>query len=218
MPRDPAAEMAAECGKLWRYMVWLERIVAEPVAVAGGAAPGLHGRQASPPVPGHAQALFALMSAHERLRRVETDLQAAQHLPARRRGGSDDATARLIEQLPKLAVAVQLDDVDRALYWLAKCIGEAKAVHGIDEARAWRPLPRPRPGEERPPRCPRCKTYNLRADVEARVVVCTRPGCEDRNGLPPVAQMGTGPDGRGRLYWADGTEEDGVELCTSGGG
>jgi hypothetical protein len=48
--------------------------------------------------------------------------------------------------------------------------------------------------------------------VEARVVACSNPGCEDKNGVPAVASMGTDEKGRPRLFWADGTEEPGVTV------
>jgi hypothetical protein len=208
-----ADEVAGACGELWRYMGILEAMVAEPVAVAGGATPAMHGRLASPPLPGHQQALYALMNAHDGLRRLEATVRARASLPDRgKRPGTTASVARIVAELPRLAAAINDDSREEALYWLGQWITGAKEVHGVDEARRWRPLPRPRPGEERPPACPYCATYQLRADVEARVVACTNPRCPgDKNGAPPVASMATGPDGRSGLYWADGTEEAGVE-------
>lgn len=196
-------------------MIVLEHLVTEPVAAAGGAAPGLHGRRADPPLPGHGQALGALMTAHEGLRRLESMLQASAGLPVRRRPGSDGNTAALIEQLPKLAAAVHDGDRDTALYYLGKWIGEAKAVHGIDEAQRWRALPR-RPGEALPPRCPYCRTYQLRADVEQQLVACTNRTCHDRNGVSPVATYEEHSAGKRRLCWADGLIEVAPDLTTGG--
>lgn len=209
-PKKGPDPVAAGCDDLWRYMIILERLLPEPVAVAGGAAPGLHGRAAEAPVPGHQQAFYALMGAHEGLRRLEARLLERAGLPVRGRGGSAEATAALLDYLPKLTLTK--GERDEALADLGRWINEAKAVHGIDELRQWRHLPRPRPGEDRPPKCPNCKTYNLLADVEAKVVVCSYPGCEDKNGAPPVATMGTDEAGRPRLFWADGTDEPGVVV------
>jgi hypothetical protein len=208
---DEPDQVEAACDELWRYMIVLEHLVTEPVSVAGGAAPGLHGRRADPPLPGHGQALGALMTAHEGLRRLESMLQASAGLPVRRRPGSDGNTAALIEQLPRLAAAVHDGDRDTALYYLSKWIGEAKAVHGIDEARRWRHLPR-RAGEALPPRCPYCLTYQLVADVEAAVVACSMPRCTDRNGAPPVATYEQSASGKRRLCWADGLVEVAPDL------
>lgn len=202
--------MAVGCADLWRYMLILERLLPEPVAVAGGAAPGLHGRQAEAPMPGHQQAFYALMSAHQGLRRLEARLLERADLPYRGRGGSADATKALLDYLPKLTLSKA--ERDEALADLGRWIGEAKAVHGIDEVTRWRHLPRPRPGEERPPKCPACGFYQLLADVESRVVQCSNPACKDKNGVPAVASMGTDEEGRPRLFWADGTEEPGVPV------
>ena len=77
---------------------------------------------------------------------------------------------------------------------------------------AWlRHLPR-KPGERLPPRCPSCGCFQLVADLDARVVFCTHIGCRDRNGMPPVASMTTGSDGRPALAWADGLTETAPDL------
>jgi hypothetical protein len=209
-PPEGPDEVAQHCDALWRYMTILERLLPEPVAVAGGAAPGMHGRRAEAPVPGHQQAFLVLMAAHEGLRRLEARLLERAGLPYRGRGGSKENTSDLLDRLPKLTLTKA--EREQALADLGRWIGAAKEVHGIDEAPRWRHLPRPRPGEDRPPMCPSCKTYHLLADVEAKVVACSNPGCRDKNGVPAVATMGTGPDGKPRLFFADGTEEPGVTV------
>lgn len=212
---DESPDEIAELGdQLAGYMLILERLVAEPVSAPGGAAPGLHGRKAEAPLPGNAQALNALLGAHEGIRRLEVALKATASggtTSRDRRGGSAGNTAVALEQLPKLAAAVSDGDREMAVFYLTKWINEAKAVHGIDEATRWRPLPR-RPGEGLPPRCPYCRTFQLRADVDSQVVACTMRSCRDRNGVPPVATYAEGPQGRPRLYWADGLIEIAPEL------
>ena len=113
--------------------------------------------------------------------------------------------------LPALAAALDGDDADAASRILYRWIDAAKAVHGIDERRRLRHLPRV-PGDRLPPRCPNCRCFQLVADLDARVVYCTVSGCQDRNGLPPVASMVTTADGRPALAWADGLTEIAPDL------
>jgi hypothetical protein len=207
-PKDPVADAARA---LAGYMRLLELLVAEP-AVTDGPAPGIRSRGAATPEPWHTPAGQVLMDSHEGVRRLEALLRllAAGH-PGRRRGGSLGNTAAAFTAVPKLAAGLDADWIDRAARWLERRVAEAKTVHGIDEARRLRHLPR-RAGEALPPRCPHCLCFQLVADLDAKVVFCTVPGCEDGNGLPPVAALATGPDGRPRLEWADGIIETAPDV------
>jgi hypothetical protein len=200
---DPVAEA---CQSLADYMDTLEQLVGEPSAP--GATPAARSRAAAVPEP-YGQPGRALMTAHEGIRRLRASiLVAVTGQPGRKPGGSDEVTAAVFKSLPRLAAGLCDDDVGQAVRYLDRLINDARSVPGIDENRRWRRLNRPRPGEQLPPRCPYCLTYNLCADVEAQIVACANPGCiGDRNGDPPVASMGTGSDGRPQIAWADGLTE-----------
>ena len=173
--------------------------------------PGPHGGPAVAPEPyGHAGQV--LMTTLEGVRLL---LASIRHATSGKYGPrmpmSQEATGLVLAMLPKLASALDPAEFAEAVSFLDRRIGDARTVHGIDERRRLRHLPR-KPGDRLPPRCPRCKCFQLVADVDARVVFCTHWGCQDRNGLPPVASMTTGPDGTPRLEWADGLIESAPDL------
>ena len=152
------------------------------------------------------------MDMHEGVPRLEAALRyAVAGHPGQRRGGSEGNWAQALTAIPNLAAALAAGDADQAVRALYAWIDAAKSVHGIDERKRLRHLPR-RPGEALPPRCPRCLCFQLVADMDARTVHCTKPGCRDRNGHPPVASMTTGADGRPALVWADGLTEVAPDL------
>jgi hypothetical protein len=194
---------------MWRYMTILEGLLPEPAA--DGTAPGMLSRPADAPEPWFSPAGRVYMDAHEGVRRLEALLRylVAGH-PGLRRGGTANNTAEALDAIPKLAAGLPAEVADQAARWLEARIGEAKSVHGIDEARRLRHLPRRSDGL--PPQCPSCGCFQLVADLDARKVYCTVPGCEDRDGQPPVADMTTGPDGRHRLEWADGLVQIAPDL------
>jgi hypothetical protein len=197
--------VAAASTLLAGYVHILERLLAQPVAE--GVAPGMTGRPAAPPEPWYTPAGHALMDAWEGVPRLEAWLRYAKTgNPGPRRPGSARHWLAALRALPGLAAGLPEDDADAAARMLYRWIDQAKRVHGIDEARRLRHLPR-RPGERLPPRCPHCRCFQLVADVDARVVFCTHPGCQDRNGLPPVASMDRDEEGRPVLAWADGIRE-----------
>jgi hypothetical protein len=199
---DPVADAA---GTLAEYVATLEGLLAEPVAE--GAAPGMPGRAAAAPEPWYTPAGHALMDAWEGVFRLEAALRFAKtgH-PGPNRGRSVDAWRKALAALPGLAAGLTKEGANEAVRALFDWIEPAKSVHGIDERRRLRHLPR-MPGDALPPRCPNCRCFQLVADLDARTVYCTVPGCEDRNGNPPVASMITTADGRPALSWADGLTE-----------
>lgn len=205
---DPVAQA---CGALAAYLETLEGLLPEPAAE--GTAPGMTSRAAESPEPWYSPAGRALMNAHEGVRRLEAVLRylVTGH-PGARRGGSAGNTAAALTAIPRLAAGLDPASAERAARYIEARIAEARTVHGIDEGRRLRHLPR-RAGEALPPRCPHCGCFQLVADLDARTVHCTVMGCADGDGHPPVAVMTTGPDGRPRLEWADGLIETAPDLA-----
>ncbi len=183
------------------YLLRLERLTVEPKSPNG--APVRPSRPAViPEIYGHAGAV--LMTTHEGIRRLEVSLRlAVRGEPGIRRGGSDQNTAEALAMIAKLATQLDERRAKRAAKFLAWMIGGAQCVDGIDEARRLRHLPK-QSGEKLPPSCPYCGTYYLVADVEALLVACSYPNCQDRNGDPPVASMVEDAAGQAWLQWADG--------------
>lgn len=206
---DPIADAAAA---LAGYVAILERLLAEPVADGNNpsvASPA----PAGSPEPWYTPAGQALMDAWEGVPRLEAALRyAVAGHPGTRRPGSAAHWKAALAALPGLAAGLDDTEVtEAAARIIHRWIDAAKSVHGIDERRRLRHLPRVA-GERLPPRCPNCRCFQLVADLDARVVFCTHPGCQDRNGMPPVASMTTGPDGRPALAWADGLTEIAPDL------
>jgi hypothetical protein len=223
--QDPVAEAAI---RLAGYVTILEDLLAEPVSAESGAPPGVASRPAVSPEPWYGPAGRALMDAWEGVPRLEALLKyrGPAGRPGPRRGGSPGNFAAALKALPGLAAGLTAEDAQAAARILGHWVDAARSVHGIDERRRLRHLPR-RAGEGLPPRCPYCRCYQLVADLDARVVFCTVPRCEDKQGMPPVASMTTGPDGLPMLEWADGLievapdldpGEDSGEVDRSGGG
>jgi hypothetical protein len=202
---DPVTEA---CEQYAGYMARLEDMIGEPVA---DGQPGVS-RPANAPEP-YGQAGRALMTGHEGVRRLEASLRlATSGHTGRRRGGSQEHTDAALDAIPKLAAGLPREAAEEAAYTVGQWIADARSCHGIDEARRLRRLPR-RDGELLPPRCPYCLTYNLVADLDARLVGCAYPKCPgDRNGDPPVASMATSSDGRAQLAWRDGLTELAPDL------
>ena len=207
-PDDPVADAAAV---LAGYLPILERLLAQP-AVEGTTAPGMNGRPASAPEPWYTPAGHALMDALEGIRRLEAAIKyAVAGHPGTRRGQSAGNTFESLAALGKLAAGLTAEDADAAARIIYRWVNAAKSVHGIDERRRLRHLPR-KPGDALPPRCPSCRCFQLVADLDARLVFCTVPGCQDRNGVPPVATLDTDSTGRPVLRWADGLVEVAPDL------
>jgi hypothetical protein len=187
------------------YVTILQSLLAEPVAQEP--TPGMTGRPANPPEPWFSPAGHALMDAHEGVPRLEAALRyAVTGHPGPRRGGSAENWRQSLAALPGLAAGLEPEHADAAARILWRWVDQARAVHGIDERKKLRHLPR-KAGDRLPPRCPNCGCFQLVADLDAGVVFCTVHGCEDKNGLPPVATMATDPLGRACLQWADGLTE-----------
>lgn len=196
--------VAAAADALASYVGILEGLLAEPVAEGG--LPGI-GSAAGSREPWFTAAGHALMDAWEGVFRLEAALRFAKTgRPGPQRGRSADAWRSALDALPGLAAGLTAEGADQAVRVMYGWIEPAKSVHGIDERRRLRHLPRKK-GDALPPRCPNCRCFALVADLDARTVYCTVQGCEDRNGLPPVALMITTADGRPALAWADGLTE-----------
>jgi hypothetical protein len=204
---DPADLVQEACDLLAGYLPHLEELVAEPSSTQNAAA-GMSPRPADTPEPWDAPAGRALMDGHEGVRRLEAVLKymVAGH-PGVRRGGSAGNTMAALDAIPRLAAGLPADAGDAAVRALNRWIGEAEALTAIDKARHWRTLPRPRT-------CRYCGCWFLKADMDARpvVIMCFAVGCQDANGLRPVATMGTDHGGRPGLTWADGTIETMPDL------
>lgn len=204
---DPADLVREACTLLAGYMDVLERLVGEP-ASASGAAIGMAPRPPDTPEPWDAPAGRALLDGHEGARRLEAALRyAVTGHPGRRRGGSAGNTTAALAAIPKLAAGLDRDAEGAAVRILDRWINQARAIPAIDEARRWRTLPQPRA-------CPYCGCWFLKADMDARpvTVTCFTVGCRDRNGLCPVATIGTDDHGQPVLAWADGRTETVPDL------
>lgn len=201
------------CTDLADYMARLETLTPEPVC-DGSWSVTAHTRRTASVEPGNAAAFRALMTAHEGVRRLLASLRlATAGTTGMRFGGSDADTAKVLALIPKAAAGLNGDGQEAVTWFINRWITSARMVHGIDEVNRWRHLPKPRPGEDLPPRCPYCGCFQLLADVEAKVVACSVPGCADEDGMPPVASM-TETNG-GQLEWPRGRVERGVDV---GGG
>lgn len=179
--------------------------------------PPPHGGPARPRRPAmipepYGEAGRVLMTAREGIRRLEASLrrEVLGHL-GRRRGGSDCNTGDALAMIAKLASRLDDRNARKAARCLHRWVGQAQAVHGIDEARRWRHLPR-QAGEALPPQCPYCGTFYLLADVEALIVVCSFPGCRDSNGETPVASMSIDEARRPVLTWGDGRTQAAPDI------
>lgn len=204
------------CGELARYLTVLETLLPEPAAE--GSAPGMSSRAAESPEPWYSPAGRALMNAHEGVRRLEATLRyLVTGYPGGKRGGSLKNTAEALRAIPRLAAGLDPRVADAAARYIEARIAEARTVHGIDEGRRLRHLPR-KAGEALPPRCPHCGAFQLVADLDNATVHCTVYGCADGDGHPPVAVMTTGPDGRPRLEWADGLIETAPDMTREDNG
>lgn len=207
--RDWRAETMASCDTISDLIARLEELTTEPHTPHGG--PARPARPVMTPEP-YGQAGRALMDIHEGVRRLEASLRlVVLGHPGRRRGGSAGNTAAAIAMIAKLATRATDAEVRDAGRNLSRWIGTAQSVDGIDEARRWRHLPK-HPGEALPPQCPYCRRYFLLADVDAQIVVCSYPGCADRNGEPPVASYGVDSSGQPVLTWADGLTQTAPDL------
>lgn len=198
----PADLVQEACDLLAGYLPVLERLVAEPSSTQD-AAVGMSPRPADTPEPWDAAAGRALMDAHEGVRRLEATLRYVLNgHPGARRGGSAMNTREALDVIPRLAAGLSTDMEDATVRVLNRWIGEAESLAAIDKARHWRTLPSPRT-------CPYCQTGWLKADMDARpvTIVCFMVRCADRNGLRPVATMGTDGHGIPVLDWADGLTE-----------
>ena len=128
---------------------------------------------------------------------------------------SPEHTEAVLEALPKLAAGLTKDEADLAEEILSGWVSEARSVHGIDENPRWRHLPRQGSGDGAlPPQCPYCRLFYLLYDPDAKIIVCSVPGCEDANGDPPVASVTTDASGRPMLEYHDGKRQVAPDLGT----
>jgi hypothetical protein len=204
----PADLVQETCDLLAGLVPRLRRETAEPSA--GGLAAGTIGRHTVAAVPGNPPAFFAYTSIQSSARWAAELLLYAVGASEQggRWGGSDAVTVRLLtDVIPKLGPGADDDTLGLLLREFGQRLNEAQKVAGIDEARHWRTLPRPRT-------CRYCACWFLKADMDARpvVITCFTVGCRDGNGLRPVATMGTDGSGVPELRWADGTIETVPDL------
>jgi hypothetical protein len=159
-----------------------------------GRADGFH---SSPPW--NAAAANVATGIHRAARRIEAGLRGRDT-----RGGSDRNTIAALESISRLAEAAPPGDVDAAVEQLRDLADAGAALPAVDEADAWRPLPR-QPGQP-PPRCPYCRSYSLRWLRGKLLVACRKPSCRDGDGNRPVAAVdrSTMLDGAPALAWSDG--------------
>jgi hypothetical protein len=207
----PADLVREACDLVAGYLPRLEELTPEP-DIAECAAPGMTARPPAAPVPGNPQAFYAYTAIGSSARWAEDLLLYAVGAAPRdedgRRGGSDANTIRVLTMvIPRLAAGAGDDTLGLLLRELGQRLDDARQVAGIDEARHWRALPKPRA-------CPYCGCWFLKADMDARpvIIMCHTVGCQDGNGLRPVATMGTDGSGVPELQWADGTAETVPDL------
>lgn len=207
--RDIRDQVQDLCQQTADYLERLEGLTVQPPSPTG--APARPRRPVMAPEP-YGQAGRVLMTIWEGVRRLEASLRrdVLGHL-GQRRGPSEGNTTDTLAMIAKFASRLDDKPARRVHRQLSRWVGQAQAVPGIDEARRWRHLPR-RAGEALPPQCPYCGTFFLLADVEALVVVCSFPGCEDSEGDPPVASMSIDETRRPVLTWADGRTQAAPDL------
>jgi hypothetical protein len=203
------ADLRETCDLVAGYLPRLALLTPEP-DIAECAAPGMTARPPAAPVPGNPQAFYAYTSIGSSARWAEDLLLYAVGAAARDepRGGSDANTIRVLTKvIPRLAAGAGDDTLGLLLREFGQRLDDAQQVAGIDEARHWRALPKPRA-------CRYCGCWFLKADMDTRppVVMCFTVGCQDGNGLRPVATMGTDGSGVPELQWADGTAETVPDL------
>ena len=191
---DAAAEVAG-------YLPMLEDLLTHPPDGGQPQVSGTGSTTSSPPWnPAPASVLLGI---HEGVRRLETSMLREAGLPARRRGGSDVNTARALQAITGLGVAVPAAGSAAAARILYRWAGQAARLPGIDEAPRWRPVRRT--GGGLPPRCPYCGTYSLRVAQASGAVACFLPGCADKDGNRPYGRLDLSRmTGRPVLAWNDG--------------
>ena len=222
---SPADLVAEACDLLATYLPRLERLAPEPDEAAF-AVPGMTGRPAAAPLPGNAQAIYALTGIQASARQLEGVLLYAAGKrragPLAARGGSDANTLKALDAITRLAAAADDDLWRLVMSELEQRLNEARCVPAIDEAQQWRFIPPRRDEYGRPvPGCPYCHGYFLKAALDSRGRLSGRvecrsdPGCRDYGGQHPAAQLGTDEHGRPVLAWPDFTETapDLEELC-----
>lgn len=207
------AEIARDaCDQLAGYLPELERLTPEPDDAAF-AVPGMTGRPAASPLPGNAQALYALTGIHATARQIEAILKYAAGArrpgPLVTRGGSEGNTLRALDAIPGLVAVVDHDLFRMVIGELERRLNDARSIPAIDEAQQWRRL-RGRP-------CPYCGCYFLetlldRSGRSTGHIECHAVGCRDGNLSRPAAGIGTDEHGRPVLAWADGLTETASDL------
>lgn len=204
------------CRTLAGYLPVLEDLIGEPSAPDALGPAAVKSRPAFTPEP-YGDAGRALMTALEGIRRLEASLRrdVLGHL-GDRRGYSGGNTEEALAMIARLASQLPDDErFARACRYLERWIADARSVHGVDENRRLRHLPRqgdPDDPAALPPRCSHCGTYFLVYDPDAGTVACTLYGCRDSDGQPPVATISTDEHGRPVLAWADGLVEAAPDL------
>lgn len=205
---SPADLVRDDCARLAGYLPVLAGLTPQPDDAAF-AAPGMTARPPAAPLPGNAQAIYALTSIWASARWAEALLLYAAGAGSREpRGGSDANTARLLtDVIPKLFALIEGDrDLERLIVSeFGARLAETESLAAIDVAQQWRPV--------RGRACPYCGCFFLRVLLDAagrpagHVECHAAVGCRDGNGLRPAAQATTDEHGRPVLMWADGLVE-----------
>jgi hypothetical protein len=150
----------------------------------------------------------------EGARRLEAELRLEVTGTALDRGHSDANTDDAIAALGVLPTALTRQREREVSAWLGRSVLRFLRLRDIDEAILWTPI-RMRPGENKPPVCPYCKTPNLRVADRSYIVMCFNPDCAgDSNGTRPAfARLQLHQrSGAAMLVWDDGLTETAREA------
>lgn len=173
--------------------------------VEGQSAVSTLGRHAPTGIePWHREAAGAYWRIHFGARRLEHVMRRVTGLPKRPRGGSHDNTVAALRAVSALATTVPALILTRAADAVERWVTSARAIHDVDEAETWVPVPRV-PGVL-PPACPYCHNLSLRMARARGEVRCFTEGCTDAAGRPVRARMERGRlTGDGVLVFGDTT-------------
>jgi hypothetical protein len=202
-PDDDLARLTDALRDIERLLPGLSSLLPE----AGGQGPqtGVIGRHApASSEPWQAEAAAAYWTIHAGIRSMLNEMRYERGMQPMIWRGHDDATGRVLQMLRNYAPAVSAETLAEAADRLESWLTSARQIADIDEAERWVPVPSAPGGK--PPRCPYCRTYNLRMARRRGEVRCLYPGCVDGSGNPTRARMEWGRmSGEGILVFGDDT-------------
>jgi hypothetical protein len=161
-------------------------------------------RSAPPWNPAVASAYY---DAHQEVRYLERWLheRVTGLVMSFRRSATEAATFAALTKIAGLAATAAQDDAAEAALRLNRRITAIRQLPSIDDAPVWERI-RASGGGSLPPRCPFCKTYQLRVALMSGQVACFFPGCTDSDGERPTGVMDYNRvNGDPVLVWSDGT-------------